>query len=408
MSIGNDTNSEGTVLDPSGGANLSRVRDHNQRLVLSMVQRHESLPKSEIAQRTGLSAQTVTVIMRSLEADNLLLRCEPVRGKVGQPSIPMSLNPDGAFSIGLKIGRRSAALMLVDLIGQQRKVLRKHFAYPSPAVVRRFAVDGIQQLVASLPSKHRKRIAGIGVSMPHELWHWADKIGAPQKTMDKWRDFSLSDDLSGSSGLSVFVRNDATAACAAELVYGKGAGLRDFLYIFLGTFIGGGVVINHNLFPGRTGNAGALGTMPVRNPQGSLSQLIDHASVIKLEWMLTEQGYDPSLLWKNPDDWSAFSTVVDKWIDSTAEHLAATTVSACSVIDFSAVIIDGAIPESVRDRIVKASNRVLLKMNLQGLMTPPEILAGDIGTDARAIGAACLPLFNRYFLDPSVVFKERA
>ena len=407
MSIGTETNSDATVLDPSGGANLSRVRDHNQRLVLSIVQRHASLPKSEIAQRTGLSAQTVTVIMRSLEADNLLLRGEPVRGKVGQPSIPMSLNPDGAFSIGLKIGRRSAALMLVDLVGHQRKVLRKHFAYPSTTVIRRFAVDGVDQLIQSLPVRLRKRIAGIGVSMPHELWHWADKIGAPQKAMDKWRDFSFTDELSDAQGLPVFIRNDATAACGAELVYGKGAGLQDFLYIFLGTFIGGGVVINHTLFPGRTGNAGALGPMPVRTQNGSFSQLIDHASVIKLEWMLAEQGYDPSPLWKNPQDWSAFSTVVDQWIQTTAEHLAATTVSACSVIDFSAVVIDGAIPESVRERIVAACQQALVKMNLQGLITP-EILCGEVGADARAIGAAGLPLFHRYFLDPSVVFKEQA
>jgi predicted NBD/HSP70 family sugar kinase len=395
------------VLDPGGGANQSRVRDHNQRLVLSMVQRHGSLPKSEIATRTGLSAQTVTVIMRALEEDALLIRGEPVRGKVGQPSIPMSLNPDGAFSIGLKIGRRSADLMLVDLVGKQRSVLRKHFAYPTPKVITRFAVDGIENLTGSLSARHRKRLAGIGVSMPHELWHWADKIGAPQKTMDQWRDFSFSEALAGDHGLAVNTRNDATSACGAELVYGMGNSLHDFLYIFMGTFIGGGVVINHTLFPGRTGNAGALGPMPVRDRSGKFSQLIDHASVIKLEWMLDEQGIDPSPLWKNPDDWSAFSETVDQWIEGTAVHIAATTVSACSVIDFSAVVFDGAIPLPVKEKMVIACNRALAKMNVQGLIQPPQIVAGSVGSDARAIGAACLPLFERYFMDPSVLFKEQ-
>ena len=46
--------------------------------------------------------------MKHLERDGLLVREEPMRGKVGQPSIPMSLNPEGAFSIGFKFGRRSA------------------------------------------------------------------------------------------------------------------------------------------------------------------------------------------------------------------------------------------------------------------------------------------------------------
>ncbi len=46
--------------------------------------------------------------MRSLEADGLLVRARPVRGRVGQPSIPMRLNPDAVYSFGVKIGRRSA------------------------------------------------------------------------------------------------------------------------------------------------------------------------------------------------------------------------------------------------------------------------------------------------------------
>ncbi len=408
MSSSSSAESEVKVVDPGGGSNQSRVRDHNLRLVMSLVQRHGSLPKSEIALRSGLSAQTVTVIMRLLEDEDLLLKGEPVRGKVGQPSVPMSINPDGAFSIGLKIGRRSADLMLVDLLGQQRAVLRKHFSYPSPKVIKRFSLEGIDTLTDSLAAKHRKRLAGIGVSMPHELWHWADKIGAPQKTMDQWRDFDFNTELTTEHRLPVFTRNDATSACGAELVYGKGSGLHDFLYIFIGTFIGGGVVLNQTLYPGRSGNAGALGPMPVRNHKGEVSQLIDHASVIKLEWMLAERGIDPSPVWKNPDDWSAFSCIVDQWIENTAVHIAATTVSACSVIDFPAAVLDGAIPATVKTRMVDACNHELSKLNMQGLLTPPTIIAGSVGSDARAIGAACLPLFSRYFLDPDVLFKEQA
>jgi len=80
------------------GANQTGVRAHNERLVLSLIRRHESLPKAEIARRSGLSPQTVSVIIRVLEADDLLIRRARVRGKIGQPSVPMALNPNGAFS----------------------------------------------------------------------------------------------------------------------------------------------------------------------------------------------------------------------------------------------------------------------------------------------------------------------
>ncbi|HEX2146824.1 MAG TPA: MarR family transcriptional regulator, partial [Pseudorhizobium sp.] len=85
----------------AGGANQVRVRAYNERLVLSLVRLHGSLSKADITRYSGLSAQTVSVIMRSLEKDGLLLRGEPVRGKVGQPSVPMRLNPDAVYSFGV-------------------------------------------------------------------------------------------------------------------------------------------------------------------------------------------------------------------------------------------------------------------------------------------------------------------
>ena len=78
------------------GSNQSGMRAYNERLVLSLVRQFNQLAKSQITQMTGLSAQTVSVIMRALEADGLLQKGDPVRGKVGQPSVPMSLRREGA------------------------------------------------------------------------------------------------------------------------------------------------------------------------------------------------------------------------------------------------------------------------------------------------------------------------
>ena len=71
------------------GSNQSGMRDHNERLVLSLLRQAGALAKSDLARMTGLSAQTVSVIMRALEGDGLLVRGEPVRGRIGQPSVPI-------------------------------------------------------------------------------------------------------------------------------------------------------------------------------------------------------------------------------------------------------------------------------------------------------------------------------
>ena len=98
----------------SRGTSQSGVRLYNERLILSLIRRHPGLAKVEIARLTGLSAQTTTVIINRLEADGLLVGGEPQRGRIGQPSVPYTLNPDGAFGLGLMIGRRSSDLVLMD------------------------------------------------------------------------------------------------------------------------------------------------------------------------------------------------------------------------------------------------------------------------------------------------------
>jgi hypothetical protein len=309
------------ITDPSGGANQSRVRDYNERLVLSLVRRHGSLAKSQIARRSGLSAQTVSVIMRSLEHDGLLLKGEPLRGKVGQPSIPMSLNSNGVFSIGLKIGRRSADLVLASI-----------------------------------------------------------------------------------TNLPVRIQNDATAACGAELVFGRGKELTDFVYFFIGTFIGGGIVLNHGLYSGRTGNAGGFGPMPVMQPDGKITTLIDHASIYTLEMRLKAEGFDLSHQWHESENWHLPTSLIDEWIDDTARHLAWAIVASCSVIDFQAAVVDGALPTDIRQRIVESIRVEVGKLDTRGI-SDLTILEGVVGRGARALGGASLPFFSLYLLDQNVLFK---
>ena len=272
------------------GTNQSGMRDHNERLVLSLVRQHGSLAKTDIARMTRLSAQTVSVIMRELEEEGLLLRQEPVRGKIGQPSIPMALDPDGAYFIGLKIGRRSAELVLIDFLGKVRAMLQNSYRYPAPRETVEFVRSGITRMRAGLTPEQDKRIAGLGIAMPFELWNWADTEGAPRETMDQWRNRDIRADIQALCHFPVYLQNDATAACGAELVFGQTGNLRDFIYFYIGAFAGGGVVLNGRLYSGPTGNAGALGSMPVPGADGRPTQLIDVASLAILEKALNARG----------------------------------------------------------------------------------------------------------------------
>lgn len=112
------------------GANPSRLRNHNERLVLSVVKNEGQVASSQIARLTSLSAQTASIITRSLQADGMLLRGTPQKGRVGKPSIPVSLNPEGALAYGLRIGRRGADLILMNMVGEVVATRATRYAYP--------------------------------------------------------------------------------------------------------------------------------------------------------------------------------------------------------------------------------------------------------------------------------------
>lgn len=386
------------------GANQSGMRDYNERLLLTLLRQHGGLAKTEIARATRLSAQTISVIMRKLEKDGLLVRGAPLRGKVGQPLIPMSLNPDGAYFLGLKIGRRSASLVLIDFVGKARAMLNHAYAYPTPAETVAFAREAIAGIRSGLSADQDARIAGLGVAMPFELWSWADAVGAPRGRMDAWRSADIRADIAADLPFPVYLQNDASSACGAELVFGNPAPVRDFVYYYVGAFVGGGVVLNRSLYTGQTGNAGALGSMLVPGPDGRPAQLIDVASIASLERALLARGMDAGRLWTSPDDWGDLGPELDQWIDKAARALAYATLAATAVIDFEAAIVDGWMPLEVRRRLVERMRAAIAIPDSEGLRLP-QVREGTVGHHARAIGGASLPLSDRFLAYPGALAK---
>lgn len=388
----------------SSGVNQSGLRDHNERLLLSILQRNGPMPGSDLARVARLSAQTVSIILRKLEKDGLLMRGAPVRGKVGKPSIPMELAPDGVFSLGVNIGRRSTKIVLMDFTGAIRAECKTTFQYPLPANIFSFLKVGIAELSSSLPIAHQDRICGIGIAAPFELWNWHEMVGASAEEFAQWKDIKFHEQIAEFSDLPVHVVNDATAACRAEHVYGRGKEFRDYAYFFVAAFVGGGIVLNHSVYEGHQGNAGALGSLRSVGPNGESRQLIDIASIHLLEARLTEVGLDPSGLW-NSEDWSSYERYVEPWIRQTAQELAKAALSTCSVIDFEAILIDGGLPVNVKTTLVERTNRYISNQDMRGLI-PPRIEAGEIGRKAREIGAACGPIWSQYLLKSNAGLSE--
>jgi predicted NBD/HSP70 family sugar kinase len=391
----------------SRGTTQTGVRLYNERLILSLIRLHGQLPKAEMARLTGLSAQTVSVIVRQLEADGLLKRRTPQRGKVGQPLVPFELDSNGAFSIGLKVGRRSGDLMLLDLAGKVRHTIHRPYSFPSPAEMMGFVTSGVEELVSGLSAEQRVRISGMGIAAPFELWNWAEDVGAPADVLMAWKDFDLQAEIAKLFSWPIHFCNDASAACAAELLFGHGRDLQDFAYFYMGYFIGGGVVLNGSLYLGRHGNAGAFASLPVTSASGRSEQLVHSTSLAALERDIRREGGDPEVLWRDPAEWRGAGPALDRWLARAARDVATASAGVMAVLDCSAIIIDGAVPLGVRSRFVEAVQQALTHVDRQGLAAFP-VLEGSVGADARALGAASLPLFDNFIINRNVLFKEKA
>jgi predicted NBD/HSP70 family sugar kinase len=351
--------------------------------------------RARLAERTGLSAQTASVLMRRLEADGFVERGAPLRGKVGQPSVPMQLAPRGALFFGLKVGRRSADLSLVDFLGRIVDRQRITYRYPDPDRTLVFTRRAVAALIAGLPAAERSRIGGLGISIPGYLWEWGQQVGAAPAQTAAWRGLDIRAAVAAALDMPVFLQNDVSCACGAELIFGHGSLPKDFLYVFVGHFIGGGLVVNGSLYTGPTGNAAALGPMPVPVANGVHRQLVDVASLHGLERDLEAAGLDAALLWQDTAHWAVPDALLDAWLGRTAKGLAFALTAATAVVDVEMTVIDGWLPDAIRRALIDRTEQAMDAMNWAGLVRPA-LRPGTIGPDARSIGAASLPLINRY------------
>lgn len=387
---------ETAVIDPKGGLNQSGLRDQNARLVLSYIRRHGAIASADVARRSGLSAQTVSIIVRNLEADGLLKRGETVKGRIGKPSVPLMLAADGAHSLGLNIGRRTLELVLVDFLGRQVASVTK--AYPFPVVSEVF--DFVAKETPKLLKNHaieRSRVVGLGVARPNQIWDWLELTGAPPASMDEWRALDLETSLAGATQLQVHVENDATAGCIAEHMLGRGHQLQDFAYLFVGTFVGGGLVLDGRVISGRTHNAAAFGALPVPDGSGGTQQLLDVASLHVLESAVRRKGDPNCTLNRENESWDAMGSVLDDWIDETGRMLAVACAATMSIVEIEAILVDGAFPEDVRRRLTARVDNEFSQLDVTGIQKPA-IEQGVVGRRARSIGAALLPIHANFFL----------
>jgi predicted NBD/HSP70 family sugar kinase len=390
------------------GSSQGGLRQYNERVVLQAIRLHGALPGAEIARVTQLTAQTVSLITKRLEADGLLLRGAPQRGKVGQPSVPLRLNPDGALAIGIKVGRRSMDVLLVDFTGAVRRRWTLDYRYPDPDQLLAEIGERLAEIRRQLSPDDHARVQGVGMAAPFSLGGWQTLLDMPPAVAARWPGVNLRAEVAALTDLPVSLIKDTAAACVAELVAGRGRSVQSFLYVFVDTFIGGGLVLDSHLRAGLHGNAGAIGSLPMGLAGAgngmAPAQLLSVASLANLEARYRQQGLDTAAVADDralQDPWRAHTQA---WLADAAGAVALAVNSAACLLDLESVIIDGSFSRALQAALVAALQQALDRYSWEGV-TRPVLLPGTIGSDARALGGALLPLHANFSPDRDLFLK---
>lgn len=366
---------------------------HNDRLFLHLVRNAGALSKADLTRASGLSAQSGTVIVNRLVDQGLLQAGKTVRGRVGQPSTPFTLNPDGATSIGVKVGRRSLEVVSMGFDYRILERVTHRYAYPQLSSLRDTINDAITTVLDRLSTTQRARLTGIGLALPDQLADWEEMIGAPRGAMADWGTADLRTELRARFALPVTALNDAAAACLAELETGNPDGYENLVYIYVGTFIGGGIALGGRLFAGG-GQAGAIGSMLADGAQ----QLIGSASLHQLEAQITAAGLSPQVLYDPAPLNAAPQATFDKWRSQAAATIATACVNAQALLHPQAIVIDTSLSAPLRAQLVTAVQTAIQRLDTRGL-AQIAVAQGTAGVTARATGSGIAPFQARFAVD---------
>lgn len=359
------------------GSNAVGVRRYNERLILATVRRLNGASKADLSRITGLSPQAAVRIVESLADEGRLIKAGKRTGGMGQPSIIYQINGGSGCTIGAEIGRDRLVCTMLDFDGRIIACESTSTPYPSPAS----AVEHIQSFarkhMPQLRQEQREGFLGFGIAMPWFIGEWREEAGIATQQAAAWAAPGLEEFFQNELDGPVIFENDGNAGALAELMSGSGAGLTNFLYVHIGNFVGGGLILNGEIKRGKNGNAGALASMPI--PRGTAVDFLLHAASL---YQLAANAESPSPAW-------------EAWMARCADALAFIIISANSLLDLDAVVIGGSLPqEQLRDLVDRIHSNIQRAAPRDFFC--PELKIGENGGKAPAIGAALLPLFSTY------------
>ncbi|WP_263356454.1 ROK family transcriptional regulator [Acidicapsa ligni] len=362
------------------------LRHANAQTILKLLRQAGSCSRADLVRASGLSAPTVTNVVKDLLAEDLIEPLGEGESSGGRPPDMIRFKAERGCILAVEIAADRLSFLLTDLDGKELDshdfLLAKQKT--TPEAVCGYIGDSVRVLLRQ-QKKTREQLLMLVVGVP-AITNVADGIVLSISTLENWRSVPLRTMLSKVVGCQVIIENDTNLAAQGERYSGAAQNERDFIFIRIGTNVGAGIVLGGHIHHGSQWSAGEIAYL--RLPSILRRQPTLH-EFGELETVLTTSGILKS--------WHEAAT---KSADGSTPRKA---ITVKEILDF-AQVGDVCAEKIVQQRADIVSDVVV---NLSLVLNPSLIvLGGEVGSHPTLIASVQKQLESSEFAVPRVAASE--
>lgn len=381
--------------------------------LLRRVRAHEGLSRVDLARQLDLAPSTVGGYVDRLISEGFLFERRKAEREFGRPPTLLALNPAGGRFIGVDFEARNLMATVVDFsqqpMGQIRKTIR-----PSDSIEQ--IIGKIERAIEELMEGQAREVLGIGVGVPGVI-DPKRQIALHYPHIQGWENILLGQRLAKRFKVDVFLENNIRSMALAELWFGQGRGLDNFVCLGIRTGIAAGIVVQRDVLHGRNNLAGEIGDClcPVAplQPSGGragriawtcdqlrpLEEIASVPAILNSVRAALKNGRRSSLRAKEGE--ITFEAVAEAArqgdelvggvLASVAQTLAWVVCGINALFNPQKIILAGSLV-TLGDALLGPLRQAVRQFCPQALQQPPIVVNSELGDFNGALGAAALAL----------------
>lgn len=248
--------------------------------LLRRVRTDESMSRVELARRLKLAPSTVSIYVDRLIDDGFLVEKEKVERAFGRPPKALGLHPDGGHFIGIDFEARNIMATAVDFSQKPIKRAKEKIQASDTVDV---ILGKIDKAICQVRASERALLA-IGIGVPGSIDH-EKGVALHYRHIAGWDNIPLAEQIGRRFSVPVFLENNIRSMALAELWFGEGRGVDNFICIGVRSGVGAGIIIGGHLYRGSQNLAGEIADWPCSAGRGrqSFTRLEDIVSMRAIE-----------------------------------------------------------------------------------------------------------------------------